>query len=71
MPPSNSNKKLVLEISVNLTPVEGVFEGKGVVDSETISCATGEAALVLVKTHVEYFLLLTAYHFCLEQITNY
>jgi hypothetical protein len=31
--------------------MKGIFEGIGIVNPETLSSATGEAALILVKTN--------------------
>ena len=40
-----------------LASVESVLERISVIDPEAMGCATSEAALVLVETHVQNFLL--------------
>ena len=53
MPPSNSR---LLRVPLP-TSSEGVLEGEGVEDSEALSGAHSEAALVLVEAHEEDLLL--------------
>ena len=57
MPPSNSIGQIHY-LDGNLTSMESVFEGVGVVNSEASRSAESEAPLVLVETYEKYLLLL-------------